>query len=129
MGTYVTLTMRTDMYREIIDDLISYCSNLDNFFEMQEAVHLIDSLEEEYQEDMDKQTIGFEQYQEYEKLFHERFKSTDGKLNDIQINEYKNFHKINKVIEDYKEDGALSVLDTKQQFFLVLDLINSMEEK
>ena len=127
MGQYVTLTMRTDMYREIIDDLISYCSNLDNFFEMQDAVHLIDALEDEYNESMNKQSISFEKWQEYEKLFQERFKDNDGNLDDVQINEYKNFHKVNQVLEDYKENGALIILDTKKQFFLVLDLINAME--
>lgn len=127
MSSSVTLNMRTEMYSEIIDDLISYCSNLDNYYEMEEAVHLIDALEELYQEDMTKRNNEFKKYQEYEKLFEERFKNNDMKLTDAQINEYTKFGKVNQLLEDYKEGGTLDILDIKQQFFLVLDIINVME--
>ena len=128
MSQYVTLTMKRDMYDEIIDDLMIYCSNLNNYSSMEETVHLIDALEEKYQEDMVKQSMDFQQYQEYERLFEEHFKNNGGNLNDVQIDEYRNFHKINQVLEDYKEGEALDILDSKQQFCLVLDIINVMEE-
>lgn len=128
ISSYVTLNLRTNVYGEIIDALMTYCSKLDNYWDMEECVHIIDSLEELYQEDMVKQNKDYEQWREYEKLFNERFKNNTGNLNNIQIDEYKNFHKVNRVIEEYKEGGVVDVLDVKQQFCLVLDLINSMGE-
>jgi hypothetical protein len=121
------------MYREIIDALMIYCSNLDNFFEMQGAVHLIDELEYEYQYDMDKQNHEYILWQEYENLFQERFKDgefcdDEGDINEKGMFEYKNFNKINKVLEDYNERGMIDILDSKQNFFLVLDLLNVMND-
>jgi hypothetical protein len=119
------------MYREIIDALMTYCSNLDHFFEMQDAVHLIDALEDEYQYDMNKQNNEYILWQEYENLFKERFKDgefrdDEGDINEKGMFEYKNFNKINKVLKDYNERGMIDILDSKQNFFLVLDLLNVM---
>lgn len=119
MGNYVTLTMTTDMYREIIDDLIEYCSNLNNYWSMEDAVHLIDALEEEYNEDMGKQNKEFIKYQEYERLFAER-------NDDFDVDEYENFKKINKIFEKYIEDDIISILDEKKQFYLILDILNTI---
>lgn len=120
------------MYHEIIDNLMCYCSKLDNYYSMEEAVHLIDALEEEYQHDMNKQNKKYLEWQEYEKLFNERFKDgefrdNDGNINEKGMVEYKNFHKVNNVLNDYKEAGMLDILDDKQNFFLVLDLLNAMK--
>ena len=128
MSSYVTLNLNTNMYQQIIDALMSYVTGLDNYYNIVEIIHLIDALEGMYQYDVTKQNKEFKQYQEYKELFEERFKASNGNLNDAQIKEYVNFGKVNQVIEDYKEDGVLVIFDTEQQFFLVLDLINSMGE-
>ena len=132
MGSYVTLTMRVGMYQEIIDALMTYCSKLDDYWSMEEAVHLIDALEEEYNENMAKQNKEYQQWQEYEKLFHERFKDGEFKDEEGNINKkgmfnYKYFNRVNKILQNYKEGGVLDILDEKQQFFLVLDLIDIFE--
>lgn len=119
MGNYVTLTMTTGMYREIIDDLIEYCSNLNNYWSMEDAVHLIDALEEEYNEDMSKQNKEFIKHQKYEKLFAER-------NDEFNVNKYENFQKINKIFEKYMEDDIISIFDEKQQFYLIMDIINTI---
>ena len=126
MSSYVTLTMSTQEYHDIINALMSYVTSLDNYYDIEDIIHLIDALEGMYQYDMTKQNKEFKKYQEYEKLFEERFKNNDGKLTDAQINEYTKFGKVNQVLEDYKEGGVMDVLDDEQQFFLVLDLINIM---
>ena len=133
MSQYITLTMRTDIFDEIITDLRSYCSNLDNYYDMESAVHLIDFLFDEYFRSMEEQDREFKEWQKYEELFLEHFKNedyldNDGKINEQGVYEYKNFNKVNKVLKDYKEGGTLDILDEKQQFFLVLDLLNAIKE-
>ena len=117
-----------------MNNLRSYCSYLDEYYEMEDTVHLIDFLYEEYFKSMEKQDKEYKEWQEYEKLFLERFENpefrdNDGNINEKGMYEYKNFNKVNKVLEDYKEGGTLDILDEKQQFFLVLDILNAMEEK
>lgn len=133
MGFYVTLTMRIDMYGEIIDNLMLYSSYLDNYSDIEDIVHLIDFLGDEYEHDIEKQNQEYRKWQEYEELFNERFGDgefldDDGNINEKGMYEYKNFNKVNKVLEDYKEGGTLDMLDEKQQFFLVLDLINTLDD-
>ena len=134
MSQYITLTMRTDTFDRLMNNLRSYCSYLDEYYEMEDTVHLIDFLYEEYFKSMEEQDKQFKEWQEYETLFLERFKDgefldDDGKINERGVYEYKNFNKVNKVLEDYKEGGSLDILDEKQQFFLVLDLLNAMNYK
>lgn len=134
MSSYVTLSMRIDLFDELINGLRSYCTQLDNYYDMESVVHLIDYLFEEYFKSMEEQDKEFKEWQEYEELFLEHFENedyldNDGKINEKGVYEYKNFNKVNKVLEDYKEGGTLNILDEKQQFFLVLDLINVFTNK
>ena len=134
MTQYITLSMRIDLFDEIINGLREYSTQLDNYYDMESVVHLIDYLFEEYFKSMEKQDKEYKEWQEYEKLFLERFENpefrdNDGNINEKGMYEYKNFNKVNKVLEDYKEGGTLDILDEKQQFFLVLDILNAMEEK
>ena len=133
MSQYITLSMRIDTFDEIINGLRLYCTQLDNYYDMESVVHLIDYLFEEYFKSMEEQDSEFKEWQEYEKLFLERFENPefrddDGNINERGVYEYKNFNKVNKVLEDYKEGGTLDILDEKQQFFLVLDILNAMKE-
>lgn len=132
MSSYVTLTMRVDLFDEIINGLREYCTQLENYYDMESCVHLIDYLFEEYFKSMEEQDKEYKEWHEYEKLFLERFenpefRNNDGNINERGIYEYRNFNKVNKVLEDYKESGTLDFLDEKQQFFLVLDILNAME--
>lgn len=134
MTSYVTLNLRIDLFDELINDLREYCTQLDNYYEIESGIHLIDLLFEEYFKSMEKQDKQFKEWQEYETLFLERFKDgefldNDGRINEKGVYEYKNFNRVNKVLEDYKEGGSLDILDEKQQFFLVLDLLNAMNYK
>ena len=134
MSQYITLSMRIDTFDEMINDLREYCSNLDNYYDMESCVHLIDFLFEEYFKSMEEQDKELKEWQEYEELFLEHFENedyldNDGRINEKGVYEYKNFNKVNKVLEDYKEGGSLDILDSKQQFFLVLDLINVFTNK
>lgn len=47
MSQYVTLTLNENVVQEIIDDLELYCKDLDNYYEIEETVHLIDYLNKE----------------------------------------------------------------------------------
>lgn len=134
MSSYVTLSMRTDTFDQILNNLRSYCSNLDEYYEIEDTVHLIDFLYDEYFKSKEEEDREYKEWQEYEKLFLEHFENEDfldddGKINEKGMYEYKNFNKVNKVLEDYKEGGNLDILDEKQQFFLVLDLLNAMNKE
>lgn len=136
MSQYITLTMRIDTFDEIINDLREYCTQLDSYYDMESCIHLIDFLFEEYFKSMEEQDKEFKEWQEYEELFLERFENpefldNDGKINEKGMYEYKNFNKVNKVLKDYQEGGTLDILDSKQNFFLVLDILNEInrEEK
>lgn len=133
MSQYITLSMRIDTFDEIINGLRLYCTQLDNYYDMESVVHLIDYLFEEYFKSMEEQDREYKEWQEYEKLFLERFENPefrddDGNINERGVYEYKNFNKVNKVLKDYREGGTLDILDEKQQFFLVLDILNAMKE-
>lgn len=132
MSQYVTLTIRIDTFDEIINDLTSYSTQLDDYYDIESTVHLIDFLYEEYFRSMEEQDKKLKEWREYEQLFHERFENpefrdNDGGINEKGMYEYKNFNKVNKVLKDYKEGGSLDILDEKQQFFLALDILNAMK--
>lgn len=134
MSQYVTLNLRIDLFDEIINGLREYCTQLDNYYDMESCVHLIDYLFDEYFKSMEEQDREYNEWQEYEELFLERFKDgefldNDGKINERGVYEYKNFNKVNKVLNDFKEGGSLDILDEKQQFFLVLSILDVLEEK
>ena len=48
MSSYVTLTMRIDTFDELINDLRTYCTQLDNYYDIESGIHLIDYLYDEY---------------------------------------------------------------------------------
>lgn len=134
MSSYVTLSMRIDLFDEIINGLREYSTQLDNYYDMESVVHLIDYLFEEYFRSMEEQDKEYKEWEKYETLFLEHFENedyldNDGKINEKGMYEYKNFNKVNKVLNDYKEGGCLDILDEKQQFFLVLSILDVMEEK
>lgn len=134
MSSYVTLSMRIELFDEIINGLREYCSNLDNYYDMESCVHLIDFLFEEYFKSTEKQDKEYKEWEKYENLFLEHFKNedyldNDGKINEKGVYEYKNFNKVNNVLNDFKEGGALDILDEKRQFILVLRILDILGEK
>lgn len=133
MSDYVNLRVSTSIYNIIINALMSYCDGLNNYGEIEEIVHMIDCLEGEYQRDVAKQNREFQQWMKYEDLFYENmedlgFRDANGYLNNRGIRAFTNFDKVNKVFEDYKYGGNLDIIDEKQQFFLILDIINALED-
>lgn len=134
MSQYITLTMRTDTFDGLMNNLRLYCSNLDEYYEIEDTVHLIDYLYEEYFKSMEKQDKEYKEWQEYEKLFLEHFENpefqeNDGTINEKGMYEYKNFNKVNNVLNDFKEGGTLDILDEKRQFLLVLRILDILGEK
>ena len=122
MGQYVNIYMSVTMYRNIIDALMEYTTNLEEFFEIEDAIHLIDALEEEYSEDMAKQNKEYLQWQNRQKLFKEKFKTGEG------IFEQMNYYKINNIIEKYKEEEELTIESEEEQFNLILDILEVFKE-
>lgn len=132
MSQYVTLTIRIDTFDEIMNCLRSYSTQLDDYYDIESTIHLIDFLYEEYFGSMEEQDKELKEWREYERLFLERFENpefhdNDGNINEKGMYQYKNFNKVNKVLKDYKERDSLDILDEKQQFFLVLDILNAMK--
>ena len=134
MSQYVTLNLRIDLFDEIINGLREYSTQLDNYYDMESVVHLIDYLFEEYFRSMEEQDKEYKEWEKYEELFLEHFENedyfdNDGRINEKGVYEYKNFNKVNKVLKDYIDGGCLDILDEKQQFFLVLNILNAMNEE
>ena len=125
MGQYITLTIKSNVYQNIIDGLMEYCSNLNEYFEIEEAVHLIDALEDERMEDSAKRQKEFEKYQEYQKLFIEY---RNGKVGKEELLKYRDFNRINDIIEKTMEDGAITFLDEKQRFMFIMDILDKLKE-
>ena len=85
MSQYITLSMRIDTFDEIINGLRLYCTQLDNYYDMESVVHLIDYLFEEYFKSMEEQDREYKEWQEYEKLFLERFENPEFRDDDGNI--------------------------------------------
>ena len=103
MSQYINISMRTDTFDQILNNLRSYCSNLNEYYEIEDTVHLIDFLFEEYFKSKEEEDKEFKEWQEYEELFLERFENPefrddDGNINQEGMYEYKNFNKVNKCI-------------------------------
>ena len=122
MGQYVSLYISVSTYRSIIDALMEYTEKLNEFFEIEDAIHLIDALEEEYSEYMAKENKNFLQWQNRQKLFREKFKDGEGKF------EQMNYYKVNNIIEKYKEEDELSMPDEEEQFNMILDILELFKE-
>lgn len=119
MSYYVTLYVSKNVYNEILDAIIDAVHTKDNYYEISDLVHLLDHLEDLYQEDAGKQNKDFLRWQKYEELFdakeslHPEYFSkiddildeyADNPLSTIEIDERDRFHLIHQIIDVFIKD-------------------------
>lgn len=71
MSSYVDLELNITTYTEILDNLRECVDHKESYWEIEDIVHLIDFLEEEYESDRNKQNREFAREREYRKIFAE----------------------------------------------------------
>lgn len=71
MSHYVDLELNYTTYVEIVDNLRECVNHKESYWEIEDIVHLIDFLEEEYESDRNKQNREFAREREYRKIFAE----------------------------------------------------------
>ena len=113
MGMYVTLTIPVSMYHEIVERLQNSASSLKDYFEMEELVQLVEGLEEEYREDMDKQDKEYRLWKKHQDLMWE---VDSGK---IDVETIQNFSKIKSIIENYDEKFKDVKYDIEEFHFIM----------
>ena len=69
LSQYVNLDMTYTTYSQLCDAVMEATTHAEDFYEIQELVHLLDFLEEEYQRDLAKQNLDYETWKLHEELF------------------------------------------------------------
>lgn len=87
MSRYVTLTLNENVVQEIIDDLELYCKDLDNYYEIEETVHLIDCLNEEINSYHNEQNKIWKFINENEERYEIKDDTIYDKLNDEKLSD------------------------------------------
>lgn len=87
MSQYVTLTLKENVVQEIIDDLELYCKDLDNYYEIEETVHLIDYLNEEMDSYHNEQNKIWKFINENEERYEIKDDTIYDKLNDETLSD------------------------------------------
>ena len=116
MGMYVTLTLPVSTYNEIIERLQDSASSLKDYFEMEELVQLVETLEDEYRQDMDKQSKEYRLWKKHQDLMWE---VDSGK---IDVETIQNFAKIKSIIEEYDEKFA-DVKYSQEEFHFIMEIL------
>ncbi len=121
MSQWVNLDMTYTNYSKLCDAVMEAATHAEGFYEMQELVHLVDFLENEYQRDCEKQKLDFETWNFHEKqllnkeMYHpidfQRVKSVlddyeDRKIFEWNISEQDKFHLICELIDVFKENNS-----------------------
>ena len=119
MSTYYTCSFSSHVWDEIISHLMDSVQLQEDYYDIEELVHLIDSIESSIEEDRVKKNADFKKSIEYERLFNECDKT---------IEDYDLFRKFDTVVEDYIEGGVLDLSDDYQQFCFVMDLLEVLEK-
>ena len=115
MSSYITLTISSNVFEEIIFNLEQCWKGKDNYYEIEDLVHLIDHLEEEKSEFWAKENKEFKRWQEIERMMSEE---------KIPSNIFL-FNKIRGKLKEYTE---LSEQDVYHLTMDILDLIDDEKE-
>ena len=119
MTEYVNLEMTYTIYSRLYDAVMEAAEHAEGFWEIQERVHLVDFLEEEYGRDRRNNQLSYETWKLHEELF---------KNKEIYHHEY--FFKVERVIDNY-EDKELLKWDISEQdkFHLICELIDVFKKE
>lgn len=119
MSHYVTLELSSNTYTNLIDWLTLWTPKaIENYNEMEELVHLVDLLEEEYQRDSTKQSKELKEWSERQKFF-------EGDYNNSRY--YFNFDKVDKIFKEYEENCMLEwKISNQDKFHLICEIIDTL---
>ena len=117
MSYYVTLELSNNTYTNLIDWLTLWTPKaVENYNEMEELVHLVDFLEEEYQRDSGKQSKELKEWSERQKFFEGDHKNPKY---------YFNFDKVDKIFKEYEENCMLEwKISDQDKFHLICEIID-----
>ena len=105
MSSQVNLEISLNTYNEIISHLESRATDLDSYMDIEDLVHLIDSLEKRKESDLNRQAKETRQWFEQQKLL-EKGKMPDG------------FSEIKEILHSH---GVK--LDSESEFHLICNLL------
>ena len=119
MSQYVNLDMNYTTYSRLCDAVMEAASHAEGFFEIQEMVHLLDFLEDEYERDLSKQNEDIKTWKMHEELFRNKEKY-----------HLEYFHRVKKVFDDNIERGLLEWnISEQDKFHLICELIDVFKKE
>ena len=114
MSQNVTLEMSYNTYLNLCDAVENAATHAGSFDEIQDLVHLVEFLEDEYHRDIAKQNMDFNTWKLHEELF---------KNKKIYHHEY--FYNVEKIFKDYQEKELLNWnISESDKFHLICELID-----
>jgi hypothetical protein len=119
MSQQVYLEMGYRTYRELCEAVEKAAEYADGFEEMQDLVHLVDFLDDEYGRDRSKQDSDYKTWKLHEELFRNE---------EIYHQEY--FYDVNDVFKDNEENGLLEWnISEQDRFHLICEIIDVFIKK
>ncbi len=114
MSQQVNLEMPYSTFLELCDAVENAATHADGFNQIQELVHLVDFLEDEYQRDCARQTIDYETWKLHEELFQNK-----------EMHHHQYFYPVERVLEDYEDRNLLKwTISERDKFHLICELID-----
>lgn len=114
MSHYVNLEMPYSTYLNLCDAVEEAATHADDFNGIQELVHLVDFLEDEYERDSARQNLDYKTWELHEELFRNK-----------EIYHHQYFYPINEVFDDYEERKLLEMnISEQDKFHLICELID-----
>ncbi|MDO5859607.1 hypothetical protein [Methanobrevibacter sp.] len=114
MSHYVNLEIRYSTYLNLCNAVEETATHAEDFNEIQELVHLVDFLEDEYERDRARQNLDFKTWQLHEELFQNK-----------EIYHHQYFYPISEVLDDYEERKLLEMnISEQDKFHLICELID-----
>lgn len=114
MAQYVNLEMNYSTYLELCFAVEKATIHTESFNEIQELVHLVDFLDEEYERNRVKQNQNYKTWKLHEELFRDK---------ELYHHEY--FYRIKEIFDDYVDRALLDWNISKQdKFHLICELID-----
>jgi hypothetical protein len=112
--------MRIEDFDTIIQALMDKTVKEETFFEIHELVNLIDSLQEEYDKDINAQNLELRKWQEYEKLYVEYGEYKDNVPDPIYFMGVRDI--LQKYIGGNVEDGLIDLKEPVNMFSLIMEI-------
>ena len=114
MSQYVNLEMNYTTFCELCDAVRTAAIHTEGYENIEDLVHLVDFLEEEYERDSNKQSLDYETWKLHEELFQNK---------EIYHHEY--FYKVENVLDEYAKDSLYKWdIPEREKFHLICNLID-----